>query len=71
MGNFYQTKYCKKKGLLPYYSLPNLGDYKVLIEKNGTLAEHYVTVQPSNQIFIHTETSNLPNELTIQWVERV
>ena len=71
MGNFYQTKHCKKKGLLPYYSLPNLGDYKVLIEKNGTLAEHYVTVQPSNQIFIHTETSTLPNELTIQWVERV
>ncbi|MER1987442.1 MAG: FAD synthetase family protein [Solibacillus sp.] len=71
MGGFYQTKYCKQKGLLPNYSLPSQGDYKVLIERDGALAEHYVTVQPANQIFIHNEAKNLPNELTIQWVERV
>lgn len=71
MGGFYQTKYCKQKGVLPNYSLPSQGDYKVLIEKGGALAEHYVTVQPSNQIFIHNEANNLPKELTIQWVERV
>lgn len=69
MGCFYKTKYCKKNGLLPNYSLPSLGDYKVLIENNGLLIEHFVTVKSSNQIFIHDEKDNLPNELTIQWVD--
>lgn len=71
MGCFYKTKHCKKKGLLPNYSLPSLGDYKVLIEKDGRLLEHYVTVKSSNQILIHSEYKNLPNELTIQWVDKI
>ena len=71
MGDFYKIKYCKKNGLLPNYSLPSIGDYKVLIEKDGTLVEHYVTVKSSNQILIHSEYKNLPNELTIQWVDKI
>ena len=71
MGDFYKIKYCKKNGLLPNYSLPSIGDYKVLIEKDGTLVEHYVTVKSPNQILIHSEYKNLPNELTIQWVDKI
>lgn len=69
MGCYYKTKYCRKNGLLANYSLPCIGDYKVLIEKDGLLLEHYVTVKSSNQILIHSEYRNLPNELTIQWVD--
>ena len=71
MGCFYKTKHCKNKGLLPNYSLPSVGDYKVLIEKDGTLLEHYVTVKSSKQILIHGGYKSLPNELTIQWMDKV
>jgi len=72
LGCFYKTKHCKKSGVLPNYSLPSSGDYKVLIEQNGALLEHYVTVRSPNQILIHNERQNfLPNELTIQWVDTV
>lgn len=71
MGCFYRTKHCKKNGLLPNYTLPNIGDYKVLIEENGDFLEQQVTVQSSNQIVIHKEYNVLPNVFTIHWMDRV
>lgn len=69
LGCFYKTKYCKKNGLLPNYSLPTMGNYKVIIENDGGLMEHYVTVKTSKKIQFHSDMEYLPNLLTIQWVD--
>lgn len=71
LGDYYKTKYCKKNGLLPNYTLPSLGDYKVFIEDNGSLIESFVTVRSKKQIQMHEELSMLPNLLTIHWIEKV
>ncbi|MEH7097708.1 FAD synthetase family protein [Neobacillus vireti] len=70
LGGFYKTKYCQKNGILPNYSLPNLGSYKVLIEDQQSFIECIATVKSKKYIQIHHEMSTLPNLLTIQWVDR-
>ena len=70
LGNFYKTKYCQKNGLLPNYSLPSVGSYKVLIEDQHSVIECVATVKCKKYIQIHHEMSKLPNLLTIQWVDR-
>lgn len=70
LGGFYRTKYCQKNGILPNYSLPNVGSYKVLIEDRHSFIECVATVKCKKYIQIHHETSTLPNLLTIQWIER-
>ncbi|MER2111529.1 MAG: FAD synthetase family protein [Solibacillus isronensis] len=69
LGDFYQTKYCKKNGLLPNYSLPDIGNYKVLIEDSHSYIECVATVKCKKYIQIHHEISTLPNLLTIQWID--
>ncbi|WP_071392761.1 FAD synthetase family protein [Bacillus tuaregi] len=71
LGSFYKTKYCQKNGLLPNYSLPNVGSYKVLIEARNLYIECVATVLCKKHIQIHYETSTLPNLLTIQWVDQL
>lgn len=71
LGRFYKTKYCQKNGLLPNYSLPNVGSYKVLIEDQHSIIECVATVKCKKYIQIHHELSTLPNLLTIQWVDQV
>ena len=71
LGDFYKTKYCQKNGLLPNYSLPNAGSYKVLIEDQDSFIECVATVKCKRYIQIHNETSTLPNLLTIQWVDQL
>ena len=70
LGDFYKTKYCQKSGLLPNYSLPNVGKYKILIEDRHSYIECIATVKCKKYIQIHPEISTLPNLLTIRWVER-
>ena len=71
LGDFYKTKYSQKNGLLPNYSLPNAGSYKVLIEDQDSFIECVATVKCKRYIQIHNETSTLPNLLTIQWVDQL
>ena len=70
LGGFYKTKYCQKNGILPNYSLPNVGSYKVLIEDRHSFIECVATVKCKKYIQIHHEMSTLPNLLTLQWVDR-
>ncbi|HZG72175.1 MAG TPA: FAD synthetase family protein [Chondromyces sp.] len=70
LGTFYKTKYCQKNGLLPNYSLPNVGSYKVLIQDRHFYVECVATVKCKKYIQIHYEMSALPNLLTIQWVDQ-
>ncbi|MET1178187.1 FAD synthetase family protein [Peribacillus simplex] len=70
LGRFYRTKYCQKNGLLPNYSLPNVGSYKVLIEDRHSFIECIATVKCKKYIQIHHEVSTLPNLITIQWIDR-
>ena len=71
LGDFYTTKYCQKNGLLPYYSLPNVGSYKVLIENHHSYIECIAIVKCKKYIEIHHEGEKLPNLLTIHWVDQV
>ena len=71
LGDFYTTKYCQKNGLLPYYSLPNVGSYKVLIENHHSYIECIAIVKCKKYIEIHHEGETLPNLLTIHWVDQV
>lgn len=68
LGDFYKTKYCQKNGLLPHYTLPNVGSYKVLIDNR---IECIATVRCKKYIQFHHETKGLPNLLTIQWIEQI
>jgi len=70
LGGFYKTKYCQKNGLLPNYSLPYVGSYKVLIEDRHSFIECVATVKCKKYIQIHHEMSTLPNLLTIQWIDQ-
>ena len=71
LGDFYTTKYCRKNGLLPYYSLPNVGRYKVVIEDQHSFIECIAIVKCKKYIEIFHEESTLPNLLTIQWVDQI
>ena len=70
LGGFYKTKYCQRNGLLPNYSLPNVGSYRVLIEDQHSIIECVATVKCKKHIQIHHELSTLSNLLTIQWVDQ-
>ena len=71
LGDFYTTKYCQKNGLLPYYSLPNVGSYKVLIENQHSFIECIAIVKCKKFIEIYHEGESLPNLLTIHWVDQI
>lgn len=71
LGAFYQTKHCQKNGLLPNYSLPNVGTYKVRIESWASTIECIATVKCKKTIQLDCEMAMLPNLLTIQWVDQL
>lgn len=71
LGTFHQTKYCQKNGLLPNYSLPNAGTYKVRIETRNSVIECTAIVKCKKTIQLHYDWSALPELLSIQWVAQM
>ena len=71
LGTFHQTKHCQKNGLLPNYSLPNVGTYKVRIETRNSTIECVATVRCKKTIQLNYEMAALPNLLTIQWIDQL
>lgn len=71
LGDHYKTKYCCKSGLLPYYSLPNIGKYKIVIEGDGIFSEAIALVQPKKKIQLHADQPLLDRVLTIKWLEKI
>lgn len=71
LGNFHQTKYCQKNGLLPNYSLPNVGTYKVRIDTRNSTIECAATVKCKKTIQLHYDESALPKLLSIHWIDQL
>lgn len=71
LGTYHQTKHCKKNGLLPNYSLPGAGSYKVRIKAGNTLIDCVATVKCKKSIQLEYETDKLPDVLTIQWISQL
>lgn len=71
LGSYHKTKYCQKNGLLPNYSLPNIGKYKVLVETWNSTIECIATVKCKKYIHLNYEMAALPKLLTIQWVDQL
>ncbi|PZX01289.1 riboflavin kinase/FMN adenylyltransferase [Psychrobacillus insolitus] len=71
LGDYYITKYCCKNGLFPNYSLPKMGKYKILIEKDGSILEAIATVKSNKKILLKYDSSIIDSVLTIKWIERL
>jgi len=71
LGDFYKTKYCCKNGILPNYTLPDVGEYKILIEKDGAVSEAIAQVQSKKKIRFEQDFPNFDSVLTIKWLERI
>lgn len=71
LGDYYKTKYCCKNGLLPNYSLPNSGAYKILIEKDGTISEGVAVVKGKKKIHFGDDFPSFDSVLTIKWLEKI
>ncbi|SDG73887.1 riboflavin kinase / FMN adenylyltransferase [Planococcus glaciei] len=71
LGTFHQTKYCQKNGLLPNYSLPNVGTYKVRIETPESSVECVATVKCKRTIQLNYDWSALPKLLKIHWMAQL
>lgn len=69
LGTYYTTKYCQKSGVLPYYSLPKKGHYHVVVDTGEALIPCMVTVLSQKTIQLHCDCQQLPERLTIQWLE--
>ena len=71
LGDYYKTKYCCKNGILPNYSLPNIGKYKILIEKDGTISEAIARVKSKKKILLEDDNPAFDSVLTIKWLEKI
>ncbi len=71
LGDYYKTKYCCENGLLPNYSLPDTGEYKILIEKDGAISEGIAVVNPQKKIHFNSDFSPADKVLTIKWLEKI
>jgi len=71
LGDYYKTKYCCKNGILPNYSLPNIGEYKILIEKDDTISEAIAKVKSKKKILLQYEPPSFNSVLTIKWLEKI
>lgn len=71
LGTFHQTKHCQKNGLLPNYSLPNVGTYKVLIETPNSMIECVAIVGCKKTIQLKYDLTALPELLTIHWTTQM
>ena len=71
LGDYYKTKYCCKNGILPNYSVPNLGEYKILIEKDGAILEAVAMVKPKKKILLKYDHLTFDSVLTIKWLEKI
>jgi len=69
LGTYHTTKYCQRGGVLPYYSLPNIGDYRVLIYTSDGLIPCIATVLCKKRVQFHHDLKALPTIMTIQWVD--
>ena len=69
LGTYHTTKYCQRGGVLPYYSLPNIGDYRVLIYTSDGLISCIATVLCKKRVQFHHDLKALPTIMTIQWVD--
>ncbi|MEK9199009.1 adenylyltransferase/cytidyltransferase family protein [Ureibacillus sp. 179-F W5.1 NHS] len=71
LGDYYETKYCCKNGILPNYSMPNLGKYKILIGTDGAMSEAIAKVQSKKEILLQTDQPPMDSVLTIKWLEKI
>ena len=69
LGTYHTTKYCQRGGVLPYYSLPNIGDYRVLIYTSDGLIPCIATVLCKKRVQFQHDLKALPTIMTIQWVD--
>jgi len=70
LGDYYKTKYCCKNGLLPNYSLPNIGEYKILVEKDGSTSESIAVVKSKREIQFQNDPG-FESVFTIKWLEKI
>jgi riboflavin kinase / FMN adenylyltransferase len=71
LGDYYITKYCFKNGILPNYSMPSDGRYKVLLETDCTVQETIITVKCPKLIDVPWSTSSDEDVLTIHWLKKI
>jgi riboflavin kinase / FMN adenylyltransferase len=71
LGDYYKTRYCCKNGILPNYSLPNIGKYKILIERDGTISEAIAMVKSKTKILLEYDNPTFDSVLTIKWLEKI
>lgn len=69
LGTYYTTKYCRKSGILPYYSLPKKGHYHVVIDTGEALVPCMATVLSAKTVQFHCDCTHFPQCVTIQWLE--
>lgn len=68
LGTYHTTKYCQRSGVLPYYSLPKTGRYRVFISTADGLIPCMATVLCQKRVQFHHDVKVLPRMVTIQWV---
>ena len=68
LGTYHTTKYCQHNGVLPYYSLPRTGRYRVFISTADGLIPCMATVLCQKRVQFHHDGKALPRMMTIQWV---
>jgi riboflavin kinase/FMN adenylyltransferase len=71
LGDYYKTRYCCKNGILPNYSLPNIGKYKILIERDGIISEAIAMVKSKTKILLEYDNPTFDSVLTIKWLEKI
>jgi riboflavin kinase / FMN adenylyltransferase len=71
LGDYYKTRYCCKNGILPNYLLPNIGKYKILIERDGTISEAIAMVKSKRKVLLEYDNPTFESVLTIKWLEKI
>ena len=70
LGCYYTTEYCQTSGVLPYYTLPKQGHYHILVDTGDAFIPCMATVQCTQRVQIHCDERELPQRVTIQWIEQ-
>jgi len=71
LGEHYKTKWCRLKGVSPYYSLPAPGEYIVLLDHQQQSVESKVTVTTDRQLEFDCRLPNLQNSYTVSWLQNI
>ncbi|MED4225541.1 FAD synthetase family protein [Neobacillus cucumis] len=71
LGDYYKTRYSCKNGILPNYSIPNIGKYKILIERDGSISEAIAMVNSKRKILLDYDNPTFDSVLTIKWLEKI